>query len=158
MSESTNFTIDDPYLVEKKNLGKREVRKMLIVRENTSRKELLLDCSVIAHMFDEWHYFTSYISAQTAGQYITIGGHNYVHIAGHGSVKFWAKLSARILTIVLHNVIHVPCLRVNLVSIRALHRESVSVQSTGLGLVIEIGGDKLFYTMLTRQGGTLYQI
>jgi len=53
MSESTNFTIDDPYLVEKKNLGKREVRKMLIVRENTSRKELLLDCSVITHMFDE---------------------------------------------------------------------------------------------------------
>jgi len=31
--------------VEKKDLGEREVGRMLMTRKNTSRKELLLDCS-----------------------------------------------------------------------------------------------------------------
>ena len=38
-----------------------------------------------------------------------------------------AKLPAGILTIVLHNVIYVPSLKVNLVSLGALYREDVSI-------------------------------
>jgi len=67
-SESANFAINNLHLVEKKNLGERKVRKMLMTRKNTGGKELLLDCSAIAHMFDEQHYFTSYTSVQTASQ------------------------------------------------------------------------------------------
>ena len=41
---------------------------MLITRKNTGGKKLLLDCSAIAHMFDEQYYFIFYTSAQTASQ------------------------------------------------------------------------------------------
>jgi len=58
---------------------------MLMMREDISRKELLLDCSATAYMFDKWHYFTS---TQAAGQYNTVAGHAYVLITNHKSVKF----------------------------------------------------------------------
>ena len=61
---------------------------MLMMREDISRKELLLDCSATAYMFDKWHYFTSYTSTQAAGQYNTVGDHNYVLITNYKSVKF----------------------------------------------------------------------
>jgi len=73
-------------------------------------------------------------------------------------VKFWAKLPAGILIVVLHNVIYVPGLRVNLVSLGALYREDVSIQSDRLGLVIEAGGKKLFHEMFAGWNGTLYHI
>jgi len=57
---STNYTINKLYLGGKKNLGKREVRQILMVRENIGGKELLLNCSAIAYMFDEQHYFAFY--------------------------------------------------------------------------------------------------
>ena len=52
-SKSANFAINDLHLAEKKNLDKREVGRMLIVREDTSRKELLLNYSTIAYIFDK---------------------------------------------------------------------------------------------------------
>jgi len=70
---SMNYTVDDLCLGGRKDLDKREVGQMLIVREDIEKKELLLDCSVTAHMFDEQYYFASYIPAQTTGQYITVG-------------------------------------------------------------------------------------
>ena len=57
---STNYTINKLYLGGKKNLGKREVRQILMVRENIGGKKLLLNCSAIAYMFDEQHYFAFY--------------------------------------------------------------------------------------------------
>jgi len=39
--------------VERKDLDKRKVRRMLMVREDISGKELLLDCSATAYMFDK---------------------------------------------------------------------------------------------------------
>jgi len=42
-------------------------------------------------------------------------------------VRFQAKLPAGILTVVLYNVIHVPGLEANLVSLGDLHREGASV-------------------------------
>jgi len=73
-------------------------------------------------------------------------------------VKFQAKSPARILTVVLYNVIYVPGLRVNLVSLGALYREDVSIQIDRLGLVIEAGGKKLFHEMFAGWNGTLYHI
>ena len=60
-------------------------------------------------------------------QYITIGSLNCIPIVDYRSVKFQTKLPAGILTVVLHNVIYVPSLKVNLVSLGALYREDVSI-------------------------------
>ena len=78
-------------------------------------------------MFDKQHYFISYIPTQTTSQYITIGSYNHISIADYKSVKFWAKLLTRILTVIFYNVIHVSSLRVNLVSLRVLYREDMSI-------------------------------
>lgn len=52
-SESANFTVNNLHLVERKDLDKRKIKRMLMMRENISRKELLLDCSATAYMFDK---------------------------------------------------------------------------------------------------------
>jgi len=155
---SANYTVDNLHPGSKMDLGEREVEWMLMVRENIGRKELLLDCGATAYMFNEQHYFASYTPAQTTRQYIIVGGHNQVPIAGQESVRFQAKLPAGILTVVLHNVIHVPGLGANLVSLGALYRKRTSVQSIKMDLVIETDSEELFYTMLARENGTLYHI
>jgi len=48
-----NYTVDDLYPGSKKNLGKREVGQILMVREDIRGKELLLDYGAIAYIFDE---------------------------------------------------------------------------------------------------------
>ena len=131
---------------------------MLIARENTGEKELLLDCSTIAYMFDEQYYFTFYTPIQTVNKYITIDSHNHIPIVGHESVKFWTKLPARILTVIFQNVIYISGFGANLVSLGALYREDVNVWSAGLGLVIEVRDKELFYAMLAGWDSTLYQI
>jgi len=54
-------------------------------------------------------------------------------------------------TVVLYNVIHVSGLRANLVSLGALHKEEASVWSIKMGLVIDLGSEKLFHAILARE-------
>jgi len=48
-----NYTVDDLHPRSKKDLGKREVGQILMVREDIRGKELLLDYGAIAYIFDE---------------------------------------------------------------------------------------------------------
>jgi len=79
-------------------------------------------------------------------------------MAGRGSINFTALLPNGHLSIILHNVLHIPHLGANLVSLGALHRQGVSVRSLDNSLVLSKDSKELFQASLTNSAGALYYI
>jgi len=107
-------------------------------------------------MFTSREHFVTYV--ESSNEFVTIGGYNKVPVAGRGSVLFSAMLSSSWLSITLRDVLHIPYLGTNLVSLGTLYRKGASVQSFDKGLVIFKDGEELFRTSLTGSTGTLYHI
>ena len=73
-------------------------------------------------------------------------------------IFFSTKLPSGRLSITLRDVLHIPYLGTNLVSLGALHRKRAFVQSFDKGLAIFKNGKELFRASLTDSTGTLYHI
>ena len=117
---------------------------------------ILLDCGATAHMFTNKQHFLTYVNS--VDEFVTVGGHNHVPVAGRGSVRFSAILPNGRLNITLHEVLHIPHLGVNLISLGALHCQGVSVESSDNSLVLSRDGEELFHAFLTGPTGTLYHV
>jgi len=90
---------------------------------------------------------------------VTVGGLNHTPVIGHGSVSFRAKLpSGQITLVTLQNVLHVPFLGANLVSLGILQCEGASYSSQNDGVIVSLGGQELFHAVLKNTGGFLYFI
>jgi len=119
---------------------------------------LLLDSGASFHMFSEREHFISYTETND-GQLVTVSGLNHIPVVGHRSVSFRAKLSSGQITLVtLRNILHVPFLGANLVSLGILQREGASYSSQNNGVIISLGGQELFHAVLKNTGGFLYFI
>jgi len=106
-------------------------------------------------MFSERERFISYTETND-GQLVTVSGLNHTPVVGHGSVFFEAKLpSGQIILVTLQNVLHVPSLGANLVSLGVLQREGASYSSQSDGVVVSLGGQELFHAVLKNTGGFL---
>jgi len=101
-------------------------------------------------------YFTNY--AKSLNEFVTVGGRNQVPVADQGSIHFTALLPNGRLNIILHDVLYIPHLGTNLVSLGALHRQGVSVRSLDNSLVLSKDGEELFRASLTNLASTLYHI
>jgi len=118
----------------------------------------LLDSRASSHMFSEQNCFTSYTEAYD-GQLVTVGSLNHIPVVGYRSVSFYAKLPfGQIILVILWNVLHVPSLGTNLVSLGILQHKGASYSSWGDGIVISIGGQELFHTILKNTDSFLYFI
>jgi len=125
------------------SLGEREVGWMLMAFSDTiSSTKVLLDCGATSHMFMCHKSFTNY--TKSSNEFVNVGGHNRVPIAGRGSINFTALLPNGHLSIILHNVLHIPHLGANLVSLGALHHQGVSVRSLDNSLVLSKDGEEFF--------------
>jgi len=72
---------------------------------------------------------------------VTVGGLNHTLVVGHGSISFRAKLLSGLITLVtLQNVLHVPSLGANLVSLGVLQCEGASYSSKDDGIIVSVGG------------------
>jgi len=90
---------------------------------------------------------------------VTVGGLNHTPVVGHGSISFRAKLSSGLITLVtLQNVLYVPSLGANLVSLGVLQCEGASYSSKDNGISVSVGGRELFHATLRNSGGFLYFI
>jgi len=118
--------------------------------------DTLLDCSTTSHMFTSREHFITYM--ESSNEFVTIGSYNKVFVAGWGSVFFSAKLPSSWLSITLQNVLHIPYLGTNLISLGALHHKGVFVQSFNKELAIFKNSKELFRASLTGSTGTLYHI
>ena len=113
-----------------KSLGEQEVEKVLIAAEGKLKNDsLILDCGAMAHMFSDKRYFTI-LEPKAAGHFVTIGGHNQVPVKGRGSIHFYAQLNNAYHNINLNNILYIPELGVNLVSLSALQRNGSSIKSS----------------------------
>jgi len=125
------------------SLGEREVGRMLMASSDTiSSTKVLLDYGATSHMFMCRKSFTNY--TKFSNEFVTVGEHNQVSVAGRGSINFTALLPNGHLSIILHNVLHIPHLGANLVSLGALHHQGVSVRSLDNSLVLSKDGEELF--------------
>jgi len=115
---------------------------LMVTYDSFSSTGILLDCSTMAHMFTNKQHFSTYVNS--VDEFVTVGGHNHVPVAGRGSVCFSAILPNGRLNITLHEVLHIPHLGVNLISLGALHCQGVSVKSSDDGLVLSREGEELF--------------
>jgi len=91
-------------------------------------------------------------------EFVTVGGHNHTPVAGQGSVCFSAVLPNGRLNITLHEVLHIPYLGVNQISLGALHHQGVSVKSSDNGLVLSREGEELFQAFFTGSTGIFYHV
>jgi len=138
----------------------REVGMVWMVMNNTGLglQGLLLDSGAFSHMFSERERFISYTEAND-GQLVTVSGLNHTPVVSHGSVSFRAKLlSGQITLVTLQNVLHVPSLGANLVSLGVLQHEGASYSSQNDGVIVSLGDQELFYAVLKNTGGFLYFI
>ena len=102
------------------SLEEREVGKMLMVSNDTiSSTSILLDCGATSHMFTSQEHFTPY--TKSSNEFVMVGSYNRVSVSGRESVLFSTKLPNGRLNITLHDVLHIPYLGANLVSLGALH-------------------------------------
>jgi len=125
------------------SLGEREVGQMLMASSDTILStKVLLDCGATFHMFMCHKSFTNY--TKSSNKFVTVSGHNQVPVAGRGSINFTALLPNGCLSIILHNVLHIPHLDTNLVSLSALHCQGVSVRSLDNSLVLSKDDEELF--------------
>jgi len=130
---------------------------MLMVSNDTiSSTSILLDCGATSHMFTSQEHFTTY--TESSNEFVMVGGHNHVSVSGRGSVLFSTKLPDGQLNITLNDVLHIPHLGANLVSLGALHCQGVSVKSFDNGLILSKDNEELFRASLTGSTGTLYHI
>jgi len=149
---SANLAIERPPF-----LGERKVGQMFMASSDTiSNTGILLDCGATFHMFTSYNHFTKY--SKSSGEFVTVGGHNHVPVVGRGSVCFSSLLPNGHLNITLHNILHIPHLGTNLISLGALHRQGVSVQSIDNHLVLSKNSEELFRAPLTGATGILYYI
>ena len=109
-------------------------------------------------MFSEQNCFTSYTEAYNS-QLVTVSSLNYISVVSYRSVSFHAKLpSGQIILVTLRNVLHVPSLGANLVSLGVLQCEGASYSSQNDGVIVSLGSQELFHAVLKNTGGFLYFI
>jgi len=103
---------------------------------------ILLDYGTTAYMFTNKQHFSTYVNS--INEFVTVGGYNCVLVAGRGSVYFSTVLPNDCLNIIFHEVLHIPYLGVNLISLGALYHQGVSMKSSDDGLILSREGEKLF--------------
>jgi len=129
---------------------------LMVSNDIISSTSILLDCGAISHMFTSWEHFTTY--TESSNEFVMIGSHNRVSVSGRGSVLFSTKLPDGRLNITLNDILYIPYLGANLVSLSALYRQGVSVKSFDNGLILSKDNEELFKASLTGSTGTLYHI
>jgi len=107
-------------------------------------------------MFTSQKHFTTY--KEFSNEFIIVSSHNHVSVSGQGSVLFLTKLPDGQLNITLYNVLHIPYLGTNLVSLGALYHQGVSMKDFDNRLIFSKDNEKLFRTSLTGSTRTLYYI
>jgi transposase InsO family protein len=152
--DTAHLTVDKLQPVKDREVGKLY---MAVNTDSNIESKLILDCAATCHMFSKRELFDKYES--TSGDFVSVGGQHKVPILGRGSVKFQSQISPhQISDVILNDVLHIPSLGANLVSLGTLHRDGASFISSEDSLTVFVNGDPLIRAELIGSTGTLYEI
>jgi hypothetical protein len=115
---------------------------------------VLLDSAAMSHMFRKHLTFTNYRPSME-NETISVENKHPLQVAGRGSIKIQFSLKNHTHTIVLHNVLHVPHLASNLISLGTLQHKGVTYHNLEGRLIVTLRGDELVRATLSR---SLYHI
>jgi hypothetical protein len=108
-------------------------------------------------MFANCSAFSSYKPIQD--EVISVGGLHKLPVKGRGSVRFHTLINPnQTLDMTLTNVLHIPNLGANLVSLGTLHCKGVQILSFDKGLTMSLNGNVLFHAKLIGTTETLSQV
>ncbi|KAJ2976491.1 hypothetical protein NUW54_g11556 [Trametes sanguinea] len=107
-----------------------ELEQVALVAEEDTR--VILDTGATSHMFCNKNFFDSNsYSTQDTPEFISVGDNGRLPVAGRGSVTFVCRLPGGHRTVTPRNVLHVPKLMTNLVSLGTLQRLGATFESCG---------------------------
>lgn len=87
-----------------------------------------------------------------------VGDGRFVKVAGRGTVSFNARLGNGVLRVLLHEVMLVPGLEANLVSVGKLQRQGAQFRSVEGGMKVTMDGEDLLFGRMLGSEGTMYHI
>ena len=152
-------TKDSAHLaVDNRSAEGREVGKVFMANHSPNiYPGLLLDCAASCHMFANRQFFMLYEPLKD--EYVTVGGSHKVPVEGQGVVRFRAKLHGeQLCNITLTEVLHIPALGANLVSLGTLQRAGAELWGMDYGLGVMLNDNSAFHAKLIGLTGTLYAI
>jgi hypothetical protein len=88
-------------------------------------------------MFQKYHVFTNY-RPSLENETILAGNKHPLQVSGQGSIKIQFLLKNSMCTIVLHNILHVPHLVSNIISLGALQHKGATYHNSEGGLIITL--------------------
>jgi hypothetical protein len=93
-------------------------------------------------MFQKYHVFANY-RPSIEDETILARNKHPLRVAGRGSIRIQFLLKNSTCTIVLHNVLHVPHLVSNIISLGTLQHEGATYHNSEGGLIVTLQGDEL---------------
>ena len=115
---------------------------------------LLPNSTASCHMIADQSYFTKYCNIK--GQHISMGGFNKLPVARMGSITFKANVPNGVNNVILHDVLHIPTLRANLISLGLLQQAGVSIRGLPFGICLAWEEQDFCHANLIGSNGTLY--
>ncbi|KAJ3557795.1 hypothetical protein NP233_g11654 [Leucocoprinus birnbaumii] len=137
----------------------REARRvyMATTHRYNDHSEILLDSAASCHMFSNRDLFLTY--EEVKNDHISTGGSHRIAVEGRGTIRMFTRVHPEFLsTVTLENVLHVPELNANLVSLGTLQRAGAIIQGIGNGISISINNEETLLATLMGTSGTLYRI
>ena len=147
---SANITISG---VEAKT---REVGMVFMATSGEMPVGLLLDSAASCHMISDKSYFTVY--REVNEQNISVGGASQLPVEGTGTIEFKTDVPNGPNNVILHEVLHIPTLGANLISLGQLQRGGATINGLTYGISLAWNGDEFLRANLIGSHGTLYQI
>ncbi len=139
-----------------RDFGTREVGQLFFAGEGQSDSgsaEVLLDCGASSHMFCDRSFFTD-CKPISGHETVAVGDSRHVPIMGRGTVSFKSKLLGGYRTVILKEVLYVPQLAANLVSLGTLQRNGATFESIDNGVRVMLKDDELFRASFVGVRGT----
>jgi len=104
-----------------------EIRQVDIASIINTVDGILLNCTVISHIFSEQCLFSLY-HIFTNDEYIIVDGHYHVPVASIGSVTLTIILPNGISKLTFTNTLYISTLETDLISVSIFHCKDASVQ------------------------------
>lgn len=128
----------------------------MATQSNGIPEGLLLDSAASCHMIADRKFFNEYYDLEN--QHVSVGGLNQVPVRGIGTITFRTHLSNGVNDIKFDEVLHIPDLGANLISLGILQRAGAKIKGLDNGICLTWNGHDFLHATLIGSTGTLYQI
>lgn len=135
---------------------RREIGQVPVVPSDENSTGLLLASAASCHMIADQSFFTEY--RETDNQHILVGGLHKEPVSGMGSIVFRTYSPTGANEIQLRDVLHIPNLGANLISLGLLQRAGATIEGLQFGLRLSRNDKEFLRANLVGTHGTLYRI